>query len=191
MPVSVANTFRDDVHNLAKSETKKVDGSIGPKVSELAHYKNLAKKQLNSSILESTINLSTANSPQALVLKTALEGINDALRASLGDSAIQSAYEVGIDVSPEATANRIVSLSTAFFSQYQAVHNEFEDNIEAARTAFTEVIRGGIDAGFAEAKDILDALDVLNGEIASNIDKTYELVQQQLDAFVIASNGLE
>ncbi|PCI66461.1 MAG: hypothetical protein COB26_11230 [Piscirickettsiaceae bacterium] len=191
MPVPVANTFRDDVHNLAKTDTKKADGPIGPQVSELAQYKNLAKKQLNSSILESTINLSTGDSPQALVLKAALEGINEALSASLGADAIQHAYAAGLDVSPEATANRIVSLSTAFFPQYQAAHNEFDDNVDAARAAFIDVIRGGVETGFAEAKDILDALDVLNGEIASNIDKTYELVQEQLDAFVLASNKLE
>ena len=49
---------------------------------------------------------------------------------------------------------------------------------------FVDVISGGIDQGFAEAREILDGLKVLNGDIASNIDATYELVQDKLAAFV-------
>lgn len=49
-----------------------------------------------------------------------------------------------------------------------------------------DTIKGGIEKGFKEARDILKGLKVLGGDIASNIDKTYELVQKGLDAF--ASN---
>jgi hypothetical protein len=49
---------------------------------------------------------------------------------------------------------------------------------------FIELIGGGIDKGFAEARQILDGLKVLEGDIASNIDKTYELVQVGLKAFM-------
>lgn len=184
MPIPIQNTtFSQDVRTLAKSDTKKEDGPIGPEVSKLAHDKNAAKKQLNASILESTISITAADSPQALVLKTALEGINEALSATLGDNAIQNAYDSGFDVSPEATADRIVSLSTAFFSEYLDVHPEFSGDVDAARSAFTDVIRGGIEKGFSEARNILDGLKVLDGDIASNIDKTYVLVQTKLDEF--------
>jgi hypothetical protein len=119
MPISIQATqtsFNQEVRGLAKSDTKKEDGPIDPEVSKLAREKDTAQKQLNAAILESTISISAADSPQALILKTALEGINEALSATLGGNAIQNAYDSGLDVSPGATADRIVSLSTAFFS---------------------------------------------------------------------------
>ncbi|NQZ53075.1 MAG: DUF5610 domain-containing protein [Piscirickettsiaceae bacterium] len=180
--------FSQSVRSLAKADDKKESGPIGPEVSELAHAKNAAKKQLNAAILESTINanLTAGNDSQSLVLKTALEGINEALRETFGDDSIQTAYEAGIDVSPEATADRIVSLSTGFLSLYQQQHPELSQ--EEAVTAFVDIISGGIDTGFTEARDILTSLNVLQGEIASNIDKTYDLVQEKLAAFIESFN---
>ncbi|MFT6625030.1 MAG: hypothetical protein ACJAZI_001113 [Cycloclasticus sp.] len=189
MPVQSSTTFSQQVQTLAKADDKKANGPMGLAVSELAHTKNTAKKELNAAILESTINISAADSPQALVLKTALEGINEALSATHGDNAIQNAYDSGLDVSPDATAERIVSLSTAFFSSYQDQHPELEP--EAALISFTNLIKGGIDTGFTEARDILSGLSALEGDIASNIDKTYELVQEKLAAFIENTGSAE
>jgi len=175
--------FSQSVKELAKADNKKENGPIGPQVSELAQARNTAKKELNSAILESAININAASgSPQALVLKTALEGINDALQVTMGGNAIQNTYDSGLDVSPEATAERIVSLSTAFFSSYQEQHPELSQ--EEAVTNFTALISGGIDTGFSEAREILGGLNVLEGDIATNIDLTYDLVQEKLNAFL-------
>jgi len=143
-----------------------------------------AKEQLNQSILKATLSVSVSagNEPLSLLLKTAIEGINEALEPELGENAIQNAYDSGLDISPEATAERIVSLSTAFFGSYQEQHPELSD--QEAATKFAEIIGGGIDTGFSEARDILDGLKVLEGEISSNIDKTYDLVQTGLKSFV-------
>ncbi|OUR73305.1 hypothetical protein A9Q78_04065 [Methylophaga sp. 41_12_T18] len=172
--------FGQQVQQLAKSDDKKETGSLGQTVSALAHSKN----QLNAAILQSNANvsLSTGNESLSLLYKTAIEGINDALQATHGDNAIQEAYDSGLDVSPEATAERIVSLSTAFFGSYQQQNPEL--SLEEAVVQFTDIISGGIDQGFGEARDILSGLQVLNGDIASNIDKTYELVQSGLTSFV-------
>ena len=177
-------SFSQSVRAFAKADDKKENGPIGLQISEVAQAKNDAKKQLNAAILESTINvnLSTANNAHSLVLKTALEGINEALKESFGDNAIQTAYDAGVDVSAEATADRIVSLSTGFFSAYQQQHPELSQ--EEAVTAFVDIISGGIDTGFAEARDILTSLSVLQGDVANNIDKTYELVQDKLQLFI-------
>jgi len=180
--VETSTAFNQQVQTLAKSDAKKETGPMGHEVSDLAHAKNLARKELNSAIMESTVSLSSTESPQGLVLKAALEGINEALQENLGENAIQNTYDAGLDVSPEATADRIVSLSTAFLPQYQQQHPELSD--DEARIAFTEVISGGIQTGFSEAREVLSGLAVLNGEIASNIDKTYHLVQEKLAAFV-------
>lgn len=173
-------SFGQKISQLAKSEDKKVDGPFGQTVSDLAHQ----KKQLNAAILQSNadVSLSTGNKSLSLLYKTALEGINEALKDTLGDNAIQAAYDAGIDVSPEATADRIVSQSTAFFSAYYEQHPEL--SLDDALVKFTDLIKGGIDQGFSEARSILDGLQVLEGDIASNIDKTYELVQTGLVDFI-------
>ncbi len=187
-------TFSQDVRTLAKSDNKKVNDPMGREVSDMAHTKNaekphasmsaVVKNQQNAAILQSAVDMSisTGNESMSLVLKTALEGINEALKGTLGDNAIQTAYDSGIDVSPEATAERIVSLSTAFFDQYLQQHPEMDQ--EEALVAFTDIIRSGIETGFAEARNILAGLNVLEGEIAANIDKTYDLVQEGLKSFV-------
>jgi len=118
----------------------------------------------------------------ALLFKTALQGINDVLKPEFGDNAIQKAYEQGIDVSPQATAERIVQMSTAFFDAYYSTRQNMP--LDEALESFVNVIASGIDQGFKEARDILSGLQVLEGDIASNIDKTYDLVQQGLQAFL-------
>lgn len=185
--------FSQAVQTLAKSDTKKSNASpMGQQVSELAHAKNAektsestsvtAKKQLNAAILQSAVELNSGSKYLSLTFKAAIEGINDALKETLGDNAIQSAYDSGLDVSPEATAERIVSLSTAFFSSYQQQHPELSQ--EDALTKFTDIISRGINTGFSEARDILSGLQVLKGDVASNIDLTYDLVQQKLTSFI-------
>jgi hypothetical protein len=160
-------------------------------VKTLAHAKNAAKAELNAKLLASALDVtvSVGNDQQALVLKTAIEGINEALQETLGDNAIQNAYDSGLDVSPEATAERIVSLSTAFFAAYQNANPDLSQ--EEALTAFVDVIGGGIEQGFTEARDILEGLSVLEGDIATNIDSTYDLVQQGLLTFVANVNQVE
>ncbi|XLZ72707.1 DUF5610 domain-containing protein [Massilia sp. SR12] len=141
-----------------------------------------AKLQLNVSILQesASISLNAENDPLALVYKSAITSINEQLQADFGPDAIQNA--TGQDNSPEGTAGRIVSLSTAFFSAFQKQNSDLEG--DEALNKFMDTIKGGIEKGFKEARDILQGLQVLNGDIASNIDKTYELVMKGLDDFV-------
>ena len=174
------NTFSQNVRELAQADDKKANGPMGQKVSEMAHAKN----EMNAAILQSAVdvNINMGNDSLSLVLKTALEGINNALLESTGEvNSLQTAYDAGIDVSPEATANRIISLSTGFFGQYQQSNPEME--FEEALTSFVEIISGGVDQGFGEAREILTGLGVLEGKIASNVDQTYVIVQQKLEAF--------
>lgn len=140
-----------------------------------------AKLQLNVSILQesASISLNSENDPLALVYKSAITSINEQLQADFGPDALQGA--IGQDNSPEGTAGRIVSLSTAFFSAFQKQNSDLEG--DEALSKFMDTIKGGIEKGFKEARDILQGLQVLNGDIASNIDKTYELVMKGLDDF--------
>ena len=144
-------------------------------------YSNVTvQQQLNITILKYDINISYSSDNKSLNLlfKTAIEGINDVI----GDGAIEDVAVSGLDMSPEATAERIVSMSTAFFSSYQEQHPEMTEP-EAAES-FASLIKGGIDKGFSEARGILSSLKVLEGSVANNIDETYSLVQEGLQDFL-------
>ncbi|OUR84579.1 hypothetical protein A9Q75_02180 [Colwellia psychrerythraea] len=187
-------TFSQDVRSLAKAQDKKENGPMGQQVSDLAHEKKIGevqepisvsnKKMLNAAIIESTLkfNNTVGDKPLSLLLKTALQGINEALKGSGVDSSVEDAYESGIDFSSEATAERIVSFSTQLLGAYREQHPEMDE--EESLTSFVDIISGGIEQGFSEAKDILGSLKVLEGDISNNIDKTYELVQEGLQSFV-------
>lgn len=186
-------TFSHEVRSLGKVQDKKENAQMGQLVSESASQKKMQdvqqptsvinKKMLNASILEASLkfNETIADQPLSLLLKTALEGINDVLKEMGVETTIEQAYESGVDVSPEATAERIVAFSTQFFSSYQDQHPELD--AEQALTKFIEVIGDGIEQGFSEARNVLSGLNVLEGDIATNIDKTYELVLQGLQDF--------
>jgi len=140
-----------------------------------------AKLQLNASIMQSTasISIGSQNDPQALLYKSAITSINEALKAELGDNALQTVSAQ--DNSPEGTAGRIVSLATGFFDAFKKQNPGMEE--DEALGKFMDTIKGGIEKGFKEARDILQGLKVLDGDIAANIDKTYELVMKGLEDF--------
>lgn len=112
---------------------------------------------------------------------TALEGINAELEPVMGENAAQKIYDSGIDTSPEATAERIVAFATGFYGRYKELNPDKSE--EENLTEFLNIIGGGIDKGFADAKDILKGLKVYEGEVESGVDKTYGLVMQGLNSF--------
>jgi hypothetical protein len=145
------------------------------------------KKQLNAAILQGAIDQADKSSssvkdqPLALVLKTALQGINDALKEIEPNQSLQQSYDSEVDFSPQATADRIVAFSTNFFSSYQEQHPELSE--QEARDTFSDLMLAGVKEGIGEAKDILKALSVLDGDIASDIDKTMAFVLEGFDKF--------
>lgn len=143
-----------------------------------------AKGQLNASIVQAslTVSIGAGNDPLALLLKSALTGVNEALKDQFGDNAIQNA--VSQDNTPEGTAGRIVALSTAFYDAFRQQHPG--EDPDAVLQKFLDTIRGGAATGFSEARGILRGLNVLGGDIASNIDKTQELVDKGYADFLAA-----
>ena len=140
------------------------------------------KAALKVSILESTqVSIAAHDQSLSLLLNTAIDKINELLAPELGEQAIQKTVDSGLDVNPEATAERIVSLSTAMFGAYKEQKPGEEELVVLQK--FMDVIGSGIDQGFAEARDVLEGLKVLQGDIASNIDQTFSLVQDKISAF--------
>lgn len=194
-------TYSQDARALSKSADKVDNMSTGQQASKLEDDQKIEeaqapislsnKQQLNAAIIESSLNYNTsiADQPLSLVLKTALQGINEALNEMGVENTVEEAYESGVDFSPEAVAERIVSFSTQFLSSYREQHPEMDE--EEALNAFVNIIGGGIAQGFDEAKEVLTSLNVLEGDISDTIDKTYALVQEGLQSFVESFNRTE
>jgi hypothetical protein len=140
-----------------------------------------SRAQLNSAIVQAALSVSitSQNEPLALLYKSAIDHLNEALKPTLGENAIQNAASQ--DNTPEGTSGRIVSISTGFFTAYKAQNPSLSNS--DALTQFMATIRGAFEKGFKEATDILDGLKVLSGSIADNIDKTHQLVLKGYDDF--------
>lgn len=106
--------------------------------------------------------------------------VNEA-RAALGIPDGQT-----IDTSPDATADRIVNFALQFFSKY-ADNNGLADD-EDGRRQFADFIGAAINKGIAEARDILQGLQVLSGQVGNQIDQTADIISRRLGDFV--ANGL-
>lgn len=130
----------------------------------------------NAEILRASLEVSiqSKNEPLALLLKSAIAGINEMLKPQFGDNAIEAAANQ--DNTPTGTAERIVSLSTGFFDAFRQQHAG--ENWGDVLTNFMATIRSGFEQGAKEAQDILAGMGVLDGDIASNIDQTLALVRQ-------------
>ena len=134
------------------------------------------RAQSNTEILQASldVSISAGNEPLALLYRSAIDSLNEILKADLGENAIQNAMSQ--DNTPEGTAGRIVSLSTGFYEAYQLQHPG--EDPAAVLQNFMDTIRSGFEKGYQEAVDILKSLQVFEGDIAADIQKTYELVLQ-------------
>ncbi|KAB2966740.1 DUF5610 domain-containing protein [Zoogloea sp.] len=145
---------------------------------EKAVRQNTASQILQAS---AEVSIKAGDESQTLLFKSAISRINELLAPEFGDNALQAAA-ANQDNSPQATADRILSLSTGFYSAYSAQH-QGEDQTQVLNN-FVDVIRSGFEQGFNEAKDILKGLKVLDGDIASGIQNTWDLVQKGYDDFL-------
>ena len=154
-----------------------------PKVTSKQTAQQTSKQLMNQAILsaQQDVNIKSGDQSMVLLYRAAIESINKELAPTMGQNAIQTAYDNGVDTSPEATADRIVSFATKFFSVHQQQHSGM--NLDDQLESFMGIIGGAIDSGFKDAKDILSGLKVLQGDIATGVDKTYALVQDGLQAF--------
>lgn len=171
MQIQPTNAQAKEINRSSSSE---------PSQNKLSAYEQ-GKKMQDVAILSATYKNSSADNPMKLLYKTAIEEINQQLQPTLGENAIQNAYDNEVDVSPEATAERIVSGSTAFYQAFKEQNPDLTE--EESLDEFINVISSGIDKGFDEAKGILESLKVLEGDIETNIDATYDLVQDGLMTF--------
>lgn len=164
------------VQSIDSAAVARVPGRDAVARPEKQSAEERSRAQLNVSIVQSAhaVSISTGNEPMALLLQSAIDGINEKLKPEFGDNALQAAMSQ--DNTPEGTAGRIVALSTGFFEAFKAKYPNVGE--ADALQDFMATIRSGFEQGYTEAVDILKGLQVFSGDIASNIEKTYALVQQ-------------
>jgi len=142
---------------------------------------NEVKAQLNAQIVQSSLNVSLKSRDQSLslVYKSVINSIGETMEAELGKNPLPGKA----DNSAEATAQRILDFATGFFDTY-AKQNPGKDPDKLAKD-FVELVRGGFEKGFNEARDILDGMGVLGGsDVEKDIMKTYDLVSKGFDDFL-------
>jgi hypothetical protein len=169
-----------------RTETKAAEGvseNTAASANKKVNVALAAKQQLNISILQASaqVSISAGDQPQSLLFRSAIDRINDLLASELGPNAIQNAA-VSQDNSPEATAGRILSLSTGFYDSYVKQHPG-EDPEQVAQN-FVNVIRKGFEQGYREATNILEGLGVFTGNVKSGVESTFDLVQKGYDDFL-------
>ncbi len=181
---STASSAISTGKNTVQTKEAKASTQTGTSASDL-------RKQQNVQILQASMDVSirSADSSLTLLYRSAIDHINDLLAPELGPNAIGGKDMP--DASPEATAGRILSLSTAFYDAYAAQSKNKGKDAETLARDFVGLIRGGFERGFGEARDILSGLGVLGKDspIAQGINKTYALVMQGYDDFLASKLG--
>jgi hypothetical protein len=126
------------------------------------------------------------------VLRDSLVDSLDAAAKKAGlDINAEGLLSSGLDMSPQATAKRIVDFATSFYDAYKSNH-KLADGLDPkeARTqslarldGFVSLIRGAVKEGFSGAQDVLSNLGPMSQEVQGGIDKTFELAMKGLDEF--------
>lgn len=144
---------------------------------------NLQKHNLTpkTSILQAddkvSIGILTPEKTQALLNRE----IADKLEKYFEEEGIELKGLEADDFTPEKVSERILG----FVSGHILSENDNDKQNELMAQA-----RKGIEQGFAEARDILESLNALNGKVKEDADSTYDLIQQGLDRLDKEVNGI-
>jgi len=133
----------------------------------------------NSSAAVVGIDFSDLYKSLSVSAQRIVDKLNEMLKASLPNG-LQSLRPE--EVTPEATAERIVSGVTGLFAAYAEQHPELDG--KQLIESFMEKIRAGVKQGYEEAFGILQALGAFEFDgVQSGIEETMKLVEQKLADF--------
>jgi len=126
---------------------------------------------------EVSIGTLTPDKTQALLNRE----IADKLKKYFDDEGIELKGLKADDFTPEKVSDRILGFVSGRI---------LSEDDSAEQKEMMEQARKGIEQGFAEAKDILESLSVLNGKVKEDIDTTYDLIQKGLQRLENEVNGV-
>lgn len=110
-----------------------------------------------------------ANEAQRQLNQRVIDSLNNVLAE---DGLSVPSVEQYNDYTPDKVAGRILSFVEAGIAQAEG---------DEAKQERLEQARAGIEQGLTEAREILDGLGVLQGEIKENVDRTANLLKDGLD----------
>lgn len=144
---------------------------------------NMVSFEGNAYSMTESMSFSTSDGSRTLdvVYERTISAIEVEIGQISSDNPSVAPYLDALDYSPEATAERIASFATGFFDVHKSRNEDLSE--EDALSSYMDIIKEAIDKGFGEARDILDSINVLKGDIKDNVDKTYDLVQEKLELF--------
>ncbi|WP_146042119.1 DUF5610 domain-containing protein [Chromobacterium sinusclupearum] len=197
------------LNNNQPSQTGQAGGASQTQNS--AYSAQTARNQLNQLLVESlSVSISSGKQSQSLLFKASITNINQVLNADFangnnqsgnqGSASLQvSSTQLSIsiqqqdssgdsnsasdeDTSPDATSKRILDGALGLFGLYQQQHPD--QNTTDQAQSFIKLVRQGFEQGYQEATDILKNLNVFNGDVSANAQKTYNLVEQGFNNFL-------
>ncbi|MDF3194705.1 DUF5610 domain-containing protein [Pseudomonas sp. 1928-m] len=123
-------------------------------------------------------NLSSASRPTSVTAQPVVRNAADAQATLANRLAERLGLEPGAlagkanDYTPEKVAGRILSFIEQRLQSEQAAGAD-----TGKLQKLLDQARSGVEKGFAEARKILDGMGVLQGKVASDIDDTYQKIQ--------------
>jgi hypothetical protein len=202
------------LNNNQPSQTGQAGGASQTQNS--AYSAQTARNQLNQLLVESlSVSISSGKQSQSLLFKASITNINQVLNADFANGNNQSGSQgsaslqisstqlsisiqqqdssgdgnsaSGEDTSPDATSKRILDGALGLFGLYQQQHPD--QNTSDQAQSFIKLVRQGFEQGYQEATDILKNLNVFNGDVASGVQKTHDLVEKGFDDFLKQYQG--
>lgn len=151
-----------------------------------------AKAQETALIIQETVRLEAGDKSDinfqdlykslSITAQKIIDKLNELLKEKIPQG-IQSLKPE--DVTPEATADRIVTGTTAFFDVYTKQHPHLQT--EELLNDFLDTVRGGIQSGYDDAVNILEGLGAFEFDgVKEGVEKTKRLIDEKLKAFEIA-----
>lgn len=174
--------------------------AVSPALSQLDNLKNAIPKKPkgkakglakghNKAIDRVNVNLKSVSKSLTILAEEVVRKLNELLITKLPEGIESLKPE---EHTAEATANRIVSGSTAFLPVFAKQNPELQG--EDLIAAFMDTIRGGIKQGYNQAVGILGDIGAFEIDgVESGIQETMRLVEEKLVAFETAyrrDNGI-
>jgi hypothetical protein len=144
------------------------------------HNKPTDPSSLPHAELGNQIIFSSAKNPTQLILQSAMDKINEVFAPYLGDHALERAGDSGMDFSPKATADRIMSFANHLIGRTEIEQIDLPAEEQRSREQLFNNVKLGIENGFAQSRDILESMQALHGGTKETVDQTYDYVQQGL-----------
>lgn len=130
-------------------------------------------------VAQQQADIQVAEQPLSLLARTLTEGLNASLQASLGEQATVLAFDE--EPGAELFVSQFKASLSALFERYSLARPEPPPATTFGE--FMDLVRAGLEQGFAEAREVLGGLSVSAEESTADLDQVEGLINGVLAAF--------